>query len=115
MTIWLISGFFLSSREDCFHLSQALPHLIPDDESYPEATSVLGARLTEAIFNPFAEKRQPRTSYLVKGARAMGEQRTATGKEACQLRDEMITKKFGDEALLASKLDELLKEPFNSV
>lgn len=105
----------MSFREDCFHLSKALPSLVPEDGTCSEASTILGARLSESIFKPYAEKRQPRTSYLVKGARAMGEQRTASGREACQLRDEMVTKKFADEALLASKLDELLREPFERV
>lgn len=74
----------------------------------------LGSGLSDAIFKPYAEKRQPRTSLLVRGARAVGEQRTAAGKEACGKRDEMIVEKFAHEDLLASKMDELLREPFQS-
>ncbi|KJK94154.1 hypothetical protein H633G_01947 [Metarhizium anisopliae BRIP 53284] len=99
-------------REDCFHLSQALPDLASVDTRFEKAVAALGSSLSDAIFKPYAEKRQPRTSHLVRGARAVGEQRTASGEEACALRDELITEKFADEALLASRMDELLREPF---
>ncbi|KID71312.1 monooxygenase FAD-binding protein, partial [Metarhizium hybridum] len=99
-------------REDCFHLSQALPDLASVDTRFEKAVAALGPSLSDAIFKPYAEKRQPRTSHLVRGARAVGEQRTASGEEACALRDELITEKFADEALLASRMDELLREPF---
>ncbi|KFG81403.1 putative salicylate hydroxylase [Metarhizium anisopliae] len=82
------------------------------DTRFEKAVAALGPSLSDAIFKPYAEKRQPRTSHLVRGARAVGEQRTASGEEACALRDELITEKFADEALLASRMDELLREPF---
>lgn len=112
---WLSLILFLYAREDCFHLSHSLPSLIPDTESYQHALTVLGPNLSDTIFKPYAERRQPRTSYLVKGARAVGEQRTAIGAEACRLRDEMVLKRFSDEALLASRMDELLREPFQDL
>lgn len=99
-------------REDCFHLSRALPDLASVDTRFEKAVAALGPSLSDAIFKPYAEKRQPRTSHLVRGARAVGEQRTASGEEACALRDGLITEKFADEALLASRMDELLREPF---
>ncbi|EFZ01929.1 salicylate 1-monooxygenase [Metarhizium robertsii ARSEF 23] len=100
------------AREDCFHLSQALPDLASVETRFEKAVAALGPSLSDAIFKPYAEKRQPRTSHLVRGARAVGEQRTASGEEACALRDGLITEKFADEALLASRMDELLREPF---
>jgi hypothetical protein len=114
-SFWLSLILFLYAREDCFHLSHSLPSLIPDAESYRHALTVLGPNLSDTIFKPYAERRQPRTSYLVKGARAVGEQRTAIGAEACRLRDEMVLKRFLDEALLASRMDELLREPFQDL
>ncbi|KID99048.1 Monooxygenase, FAD-binding protein, partial [Metarhizium majus ARSEF 297] len=101
-----------SQWEDCFHLNQALPDLTSADTRFEKAVAALGPSLSDAIFKPYAEKRQPRTSHLVRGARAVGEQRTASGEEACALRDELITEKFADEAVLASRMDELLREPF---
>ncbi|EFY85462.1 hypothetical protein J3459_006008 [Metarhizium acridum] len=98
--------------EDCFHLSQALPDLASGDAHFEEAVAVLGPSLSDAIFKPYAEKRQPRTSDLVRGARAVGEQRIASGEEACMLRDESVMKKFADKGWLASRMDELLREPF---
>ncbi|KAH0593177.1 hypothetical protein MHUMG1_09179 [Metarhizium humberi] len=90
----------------------SLPDLASVDTRFEKAVAALGPSLSDAIFKPYAEKRQPRTSHLVRGARAVGEQRTASGEEACALRDGLITEKFADEALLASRMDELLREPF---
>ncbi|TWU79235.1 hypothetical protein ED733_009007 [Metarhizium rileyi] len=98
--------------EDCFHLCQALPDLVPGGESHQEAVVLLGPSLGESIFKPYAEKRQSRTAHLVKGAREIGEHRTASGETACRLRDDMIREKYIDESLLASRMDELLREPF---
>ena len=114
-SFWLSLILLLYAREDCFHLSHSLPSLIPDTESYRHALTALGPNLSDTIFKPFAERRQPRTSHLVKGARAVGEQRTAIGAEACRLRDEMVSKKFLDEAMFASRMDELLREPFQDL
>src|SRR6201999_4388806 len=55
------------SREDCFHLSHALPYFVPGSEEYQTSLDKVGTGLTD-VFRAFAEKRQPRTSALVKGA-----------------------------------------------
>jgi salicylate hydroxylase len=65
------------------------------------------------IFAAFAEKRQPRTAALVKGARAQGERRVVVGgPAACKERDELIRQQWIDEAALEARFDALLKEPF---
>lgn len=101
-----------SNREDCFHLSHALPYLDSQSPSYQNDIQKLETTLVE-IFRAYAEKRQPRTSALVKGARAQGKQRViTTGPEDCKRRDQQLAKACSDEAALAAAYDALLREPF---
>ncbi|RFU76845.1 hypothetical protein TARUN_5431 [Trichoderma arundinaceum] len=102
------------AMEDCYHLSTALPNLSPDSEDYSKNLEVLGNTLSETIFHPFAEKRQPRTSILVKGARALGERRVAVGPEKGSERDQAIAQSYeGDAAAVVAKFEGLLSQPFN--
>ena len=73
---------------------------------------MLGPGLADSVFKPFAEKRQPRTSMLVKGARAQGDSRVAARPEARRERDEAVRKSFEDPAIIEVKYRTLLAEPF---
>ena len=64
------------------------------------------------IFKQFAEKRQPRTAELVKGARVQGENRVTIGEEACKQRNEIIKKGFADQEAVKAKMHFLYREPF---
>ncbi len=88
--------------EDCWHLSQMLPDANKDLET---------TRLVE-VFQRYAEKRQARTTAQVKGARALGQLRCTTGKEACKQRNETIKKLYVDEAAVKARLDDLYSQPF---
>lgn len=102
-------------REDCFNLSHAMPFLDPAAENYDESLKLFGPGLAESIFKPFAEKRQPRTSALVKGARAQGDSRVTAGQEAGQVRDEALVAAFKDPSILDTKFSQLLVEPFQDL
>ncbi|KAH6610106.1 hypothetical protein Trco_000126 [Trichoderma cornu-damae] len=102
------------AMEDCYHLSAALPDVSPDSQDYKTSLEALGNTLAESIFHPFAERRQPRTSELVRGARAMGEKRVAVGPEKGRERDEAIAQSYeGDAAAVVAKFEGLLSQPFN--
>lgn len=65
------------------------------------------------VFRAFAEKRQPRTAALVKGARVAGERRVVdAGPAACEERDEILRQQWKDETVTEARYDELLREPF---
>lgn len=65
------------------------------------------------IFAAFANKRQPRTAALVKGARVQGERRVVLGgPEACKERDGLIRQQWTDQAALEARYDAIMKEPF---
>ena len=105
------------NREDCYHLSTMLPNLAPNsqhEDGIDKSLNILrSSSLSESVFRPFAEKRQPRTSMLVKGARAQGEVRVAVGRKKGRERDEMIAKSYeGDAAAVVAKFENLLKQPF---
>ena len=93
--------------EDCYHLAR----LLPDVESSIEG--VLASEVLNAVFGAFARLRQPRTSELVKGARAHGENRVVDGgPEECAARDERLRKGWADKEAVDRRYDMLLKEPF---
>ncbi|KAG5927417.1 hypothetical protein E4U42_002289 [Claviceps africana] len=104
--------------EDCYHLSQAFPnlHALKDEDndadSDADTVAPFGPGIAGTIFRPFAEKRQPRTAHLVRGARLQGDQRVVAGQESCRVRDGLIVDKFADSQQLADRFDELLREPF---
>lgn len=100
------------NREDCYTLSHALPYLDPTKEDYQSNIKILGAPLTE-IFHQYAEKRQPRTAALVRGARAQGNQRVVTtGPEDCRKRNEQIKAVWADTEAIRARFDALLSGPF---
>jgi salicylate hydroxylase len=102
----------LNNREDCFVLSHSLPYLIPGDANHEENVAKLSAPLTET-FKRYADKRQPRTAALVKGARAQGNQRVVTtGPEDCRRRDERVKAAWADTEAIRQKYDALLSGPF---
>ena len=92
-----------------------MPVLDPRSAEYEKNLKTLGPALAETIFRPFAEKRQPRTSLLVKGARAQGDRRVAAGVEACKERDSAIIARYKDPSDFANKFDRLLVEPFQTL
>jgi salicylate hydroxylase len=95
-----------------------LPDLSPgsqhEDDINKSLEDVLRNNLAESVFRPFAEKRQPRTSTLVKGARALGEMRVAVGSDKGRERDEAVSRSYeGDAAAIVAKFENLLRQPFN--
>ena len=60
----------------------------------------------------YAQRRQPRTANLVKGARAQGQMRMTAGEEACWKRNEMVKKAWSDGTAAKAILHDLYKEPF---
>lgn len=89
--------------------------MVPGNEDYDKLLEVLGTNLSENIFKPLAEKRQPRTSLLVKGARVQGNRRVAAGKEACENRNVAIAEGLRDRLAMVNKFDGLLREPFQDL
>jgi salicylate hydroxylase len=93
------------AMEDCYHLSQALGDLKRDRDTIEQAD-------LQSIFAKFAEKRQPRTSALVRGARAAGEKRVVTtGKANCEARDQRVIAEWKDTAAIEASFDALCSEP----
>lgn len=93
-----------------------MPFLVPGSGGqYDENLQILGKNLSQEIFRPFAEKRQPRTSLLVKGARTQGDKRVASGAEACRQRDSDIATAYTDPAAILARFDFLLREPFQTL
>ena len=91
--------------EDCYHLDKLLPIFSKDDG--------LTSEDLKAIFGTFARLRQPRTSALVKGARAHGETRVVDdGLATCLERDESLRKSWEEKEALEKKYDALCKEPY---
>jgi salicylate hydroxylase len=89
--------------EDCYMLSELLSVMDADaDEPSPQA-------LAEA-FRSFAQQRQPRTTALVRQARAQGEQRVVTGQVDLEQRDENIRRLWSDKTQLRRTFDDLFKE-----
>lgn len=69
----------------------------------------------ENIFRVYSQKRQPRTSALVKGARLQGERRVVTaGPVACLERDTLLAASWKDTASISAKYDNLCREPLNA-
>lgn len=56
----------------------------------PNPSTVLPMTTLEEIFTEFKTLRMPRTSALVKAARALGDIRVVSGLEACLARDEKM-------------------------
>lgn len=92
-----------NSSEDCYYLTTEIPDY---DENKTLSTSEL-----QQIFKSFAEKQQPHTSILVKGARAVGNLRVAP-RESCAQRDAAITRSMADRASLQAKFDFTHSRPF---
>lgn len=67
----------------------------------------------QTIFRAYAESRQPRTSALVRGARAQVEKRVTSGAESCKRRDEAIREGWKDPVATKARYDRLfLGHPF---
>lgn len=91
-----------------------MPFLAPGAPDYVDNIAKLGEGLSN-IFAAYAEKRQPRTSALVKGARKQGESRVVTdGPEACRQRDQNVITAWRDTNAIAAKYDNLCREPFQT-
>jgi salicylate hydroxylase len=88
--------------EDCWHLSQ----LLPDCKG-----NLSTAELVEA-FKRYSDKRQARTSMLVKGARAQGELRVMAGEEECRQRNQKVRDMFANDRVIVAGLHNLYSEPF---
>ncbi|KAE8152022.1 hypothetical protein BDV25DRAFT_79150 [Aspergillus avenaceus] len=98
--------------EDCYHLNQLIPTLVPDCAGYKESLSKIESGLFK-IFRVYAETRQPRTAKLVKEARRLGEQRVVVaGPELCRKRNASIAAAWADPGAVAQGFDQLLREPF---
>lgn len=91
------------SLEDCWILTQLLP----------DAGGDLSTESLHEVFLEYAEKRQPRTAMLVKGARVQGQLRVTTGKEACQQRNETVKAMWADKQGVKERFGQLFREPFN--
>lgn len=90
------------SLEDCWHLSQLLP----------DADGDTSTKALNEAFLKYAEKRQPRTAMMVKGARAQGQMRVTFGKEACLKRNEIVKNMWADKEGVKARFSGLFKEPF---
>ncbi|KAH8808704.1 monooxygenase FAD-binding protein [Xylogone sp. PMI_703] len=101
--------------EDCFNLCHSMPSLIPGSDDFEQSSAVLGPNLCNDIFRPFAEKRHPRTTELVKGARAQGTRRVITDPALCKQRDIDIAASWPDAEAIAMRYDKLLREPFQTL
>jgi salicylate hydroxylase len=89
--------------EDCWWLSELLPNVCDG----------VDADELKRAFKEFAEKRQPRTAALVKGARMQGEMRVAGGGEEGRTRDERLRDGWRDLDAVKAKWDGLLRGPFS--
>ncbi|KAL0936839.1 salicylate hydroxylase [Colletotrichum truncatum] len=91
------------SCEDCYYLTKELPDF--------NAKHALPTSLLTESFKAYADKQQPHTSTLVKGARALGLARVAA-PEYCDKRDQAIAQSMGDRAGLQAKFDFTYSRPF---
>jgi salicylate hydroxylase len=92
-----------------------MPFLIPNSEDFLKASEILGPRLADTIFQPYAEKRQPRALEMIREARAQGNLRVIADPEMCKSCDEMIAAWWKDSDAIAAKYDGLLREPYESL
>ncbi|KAE8376133.1 monooxygenase FAD-binding protein [Aspergillus bertholletiae] len=97
--------------EDCYHLAQYIPLLEPGCGDYAEKLKCVSSSLP-GCFKAYAEKRQPRTSALVREARALGERRVVVTPALCQERDAAIAAAWSNPGAVRMKYERLLKEPF---
>ncbi len=93
------------SSEDCYHLAAALP-----DAS--QGLNLTAAVLQES-FARYANKRQPRTKFLVQGARKQGDFRVGGGDApALEARYTIVTDMWKDADAFAAKYQGICQEPF---
>ena len=90
--------------EDCWWLTELLPDV-------GERREMASEELRE-LFGRFAERRQPRTKELVKGARLQGERRVVGGGEERRMMDQVLRESWMDEKAVSAKWDGLLRGPF---
>ncbi|KAK5993822.1 3-hydroxybenzoate 6-hydroxylase-like protein [Cladobotryum mycophilum] len=98
--------------EDCYHLCHSMPFLDPQSDEFEKSIATFGPQLSDTYFRPLAEKRQPRTSSLVKAAREVGELRTTNDSEKCRQRDDAITLHWQDVEKVDAKYRALLTATF---
>ncbi|GBE81426.1 FAD/NAD(P)-binding domain-containing protein [Sparassis crispa] len=91
--------------EDIYHLVRLLAKHNPSGEA--PSTSLLST-----IFTEFEQRRIPRTSALVKGARQQGENRVLHGVPACKKRNDAIREMYMDGSTLADSYKQAYSEPF---
>lgn len=102
----VLSTRLTTSSEDCYHLSQLLPDANEKDVQ-------LTQEALEQIFSAYAQRRQPRTAALVKGARAQGDKRVLSGSADDILkRNALLTVGWEDKDALVAKYDNLCQQPF---
>ncbi|KAK1977244.1 hypothetical protein LZ30DRAFT_692296 [Colletotrichum cereale] len=89
--------------EDCYYLTKEIP-------DFDATKGLTTSALTEA-FEAYATRQQPHTSFLVKGARAVGMARVSA-PEFCAQRDQAIAQSMADRAGLQSKFDFIYSRPF---
>lgn len=100
------------TRLYCYHLIQLMPFLDTSSGDCAKEWERVSTGLP-SFFKAYAEKRQPRTSALVKEARAVGERRVLAGGTAlCRERDAVIAKAWSNPDIVMAKYNSLLKEPF---
>ena len=93
-------------------MSQLLPSVHSEDENQTCHSASEASQYLQA-FQTFAERRQPRTSILVKGARIQGEKRVVLdGFDACQERNKNVAATWKDVSAISAKYDALCREPF---
>ncbi|OGM43957.1 hypothetical protein ABOM_007996 [Aspergillus bombycis] len=97
--------------EDCYHLMQYMPCIESGGVDDAEKLKSFGADLP-SLFQAYAERRQPRTSALVKEARAQGDRRVVATPTRCKERDAVIAAAWSDPNAIRAKYERLLKEPF---
>ncbi|KNG83919.1 hypothetical protein ANOM_008338 [Aspergillus nomiae NRRL 13137] len=97
--------------EDCYHLMQYMPCVEPGSVDYAGKLKSLDSDLP-SLFQAYAERRQPRTSALVKEARAQGDRRVVATPALCKQRDAVIAAAWSDPDAIRTKYETLLKEPF---
>ncbi|PIG83066.1 hypothetical protein AARAC_001242 [Aspergillus arachidicola] len=97
--------------EDCYHLMNYMPCINSGSADYAENSSQINSDLP-GFFQAYAESRQPRTSALVKEARAIGERRVVVTPALCKERDALIAAAWSNQDAIRTRYDTLLKEPF---
>lgn len=92
--------------EDIYHL------ILSFVKHNPDASAVLSTAALSTIFSAYEAVRLPRSSELVKGARAMGNTRVVHGVDECKARNEKVRLGWTDREAMINAYDRLLDGPF---